>query len=170
MTIQPRIITYKDELLPDTSVRRVYSDGRTEWRRRLPDGRVEWQDSTGFSGVDEMIDARLMKRTFSNGRVIYAQEQGYGRTAWGSGANLITINQSSFGGQVGTILAGIGAGALLGSVIWPPNFLTDEEEAGLRAAAARSSEGSSGGGDSGGDSGGWGGDDGGDSGSASDFG
>ena len=38
-------VSYQDEKLPDDSVRRVFSDGNTEWRRRLPDGLIEWQDS-----------------------------------------------------------------------------------------------------------------------------
>lgn len=152
MTQQPTVITYTDELLADKSVHRSYSDGRYEWRRRLPDGRVEWQDSQGYSGIDELLGDGVLKRTFNNGQVVYAREQGYGRTAWGGGGNVVTVNQSSFGGRVGMLLAGAGAGVLLGSVVWPPEMLSAEEEEALRQAKADSG---SSGGDGGGSDGGW---------------
>jgi hypothetical protein len=162
-------ITYRDELLPDQSVRRTFSDGSYEWRRRLPDGRVEWQDSRGVSGVDELL-GKVVKRTLASGLVRYGREQGYGRTAWVSGASrVLTINQTSFGGQIGVILAGVGAGMLLGAVVWPPEQLSAAEEEQLRQAARDTS--SSSGGDTGStgeaswgdDDGRGGGDDGGDS-------
>lgn len=132
MTREPRIITYRDELLADKSVRRTFSDGHYEWRRRLPDGRVQWQDNQGYSGIDEVLNETIIKRTFSNGAVIYGCEQGYGRTAWSGGGRVVTVNQSSFGGRVGMILASIGAGMLLGSIVWPPDSLSAMEEEALR--------------------------------------
>ncbi|MGQ9876806.1 MAG: hypothetical protein ACUVSL_16320, partial [Chloroflexus sp.] len=122
MELKPRIVTYQDEVLADGSLRRAFSDGHYEWRRRLPDGRVEWQDSQGYAGVDELLGDGVIKRTFSSGKIIYAREQGYGRTLW-HGGMVLTINQTSFGGRVGMILAAMGAGFLLGSLIPPPEFL-----------------------------------------------
>jgi len=126
----PQILTYTDTLLSDQSVHRVYSDGNQEWRR-LVGGLVEWQDSLGRAGVDELLGQGVLKRTFSDGRVLYGREQGYGRTVWGGGS-MVTINKTSFGGRVGTLLAGLGAGALLGPVVLPPASLTPEEEEALR--------------------------------------
>lgn len=147
MTSGPRIITYQDELLADNSVRRTFSDGHYEWRRRLPDGRIEWQDNQGYSGVDEVLSETIIKRSFSNGAVIYGREQGYGRTAWSGGGRVVTVNQSSFGGRVGMILAGVGAGMLLGSIVWPPDSLSAMEEEALREQMRQAS---SSGGDGGG--------------------
>jgi hypothetical protein len=130
----PHVLTYQDEVLADGSLRRSFSDGRYEWRRRLPDGRVEWQDSQGYAGVDELLGDGIIKRTFNNGRVIYAREQGYGRTLW-HGGRVLTVNQTSFGGRVGMILASMGAGFLLGSLVPPPEFLSPEEEEMLRQKA-----------------------------------
>jgi hypothetical protein len=130
----PHVLTYQDEVLADGSLRRSFSDGRYEWRRRLPDGRVEWQDSQGYAGVDELLGDGIIKRTFNNGRVIYAREQGYGRTLW-HGGRVLTVNQTSFGGRVGMILASMGAGFLLGSLVPPPEFLSPEEEELLRQKA-----------------------------------
>jgi hypothetical protein len=124
-------LTYQDEVLADGSLRRSFSDGRHEWRRRLPDGRVEWQDSQGYAGVDELLGDGIIKRTFNNGQVIYAREQGYGRTLW-QGGKVLTVNQTSFGGRAGMILASMGAGFLLGSLVPPPEFLSPEEEEMLR--------------------------------------
>jgi hypothetical protein len=92
---------------------------------------VEWQDSQGYSGVDELLGDGIIKRTLSSGRVFYAREQGYGRTLW-YGGRVLTINQTSFGGRVGMILASLGAGFLLGSLVPPPDYLTPEEEEMLR--------------------------------------
>ncbi len=131
MKLEPRVLTYKDELLADGSVRRSFSDGTYEWRRRQSDWLVEWQDSQGYSGVDELLGDGIIKRTLSNGRVFYAREQGYGRTLW-YGGRVLTINQTSFGGRVGMILESLGAGFLLGSLVPPPDFLTPEEEEMLR--------------------------------------
>lgn len=158
MAQQPGILTYKDELLADKSVRRTYSDGRFEWRRRLPDGRIEWQDNQGNSGVDELLGDGVLKRTFASGQSVYGREQGYGRTAWGTPGNLVvTMNKTSFGGRVGAILSGIGVGMLLGSAMAPPQVLSMEEEQALREKAREDTTvGSSSGGDGGGD-GGWGG-------------
>jgi hypothetical protein len=156
MAQQPGILTYKDELLADKSVRRTYSDGRFEWRRRLPDGRVEWQDNQGNSGVDELLGDGILKRTFASGQSGYGREQGYGRTAWGTPGNLVvTMNETSFGGRVSAILTGIGAGMLLGSVVAPPQVLSAEEEQALREKARENTSGNGGDGDGGGD-GGWG--------------
>jgi len=130
----PHVLTYQDEVLADGSLRRSFSDGRHEWRRRLPDGRVEWQDSQGYAGVDELLGDGIIKRTFNNGRVIYAREQGYGRTLW-HGGRVLTVNQTSFGGRAGMILAAMGAGFLLGSLVPPPEFLSPEEEELLRQKA-----------------------------------
>jgi hypothetical protein len=130
----PHVLTYQDEVLADGSLRRSFSDGRYEWRRRLPDGRVEWQDSQGYAGVDELLGDGIIKRTFNNGRVIYAREQGYGRTLW-HGGRVLTVNQTSFGGRAGMILAAMGAGFLLGSLVPPPEFLSPEEEELLRQKA-----------------------------------
>ena len=134
MKSNPHVLTYQDEVLADGSLRRSFSDGRYEWRRRLPDGRVEWQDSQGYAGVDELLGDGIIKRTFNNGRVIYAREQGYGRTLW-HGGRVLTVNQTSFGGRVGMILASMGAGFLLGSLVPPPEFLSPEEEEMLRQKA-----------------------------------
>ncbi len=134
MKSNPHVLTYQDEVLADGSLRRSFSDGRYEWRRRLPDGRVEWQDSQGYAGIDELLGDGIIKRTFNNGRVIYAREQGYGRTLW-HGGRVLTVNQTSFGGRVGMILASMGAGFLLGSLIPPPEFLSPEEEEMLRQKA-----------------------------------
>ena len=151
MKSNPNVLTYQDEVLADGSLRRSFSDGRYEWRRRLPDGRVEWQDSQGYAGVDELLGDGIIKRTFNNGRVIYAREQGYGRTLW-HGGRVLTVNQTSFGGRVGMILASMGAGFLLGSLVPPPEFLSPEEEEMLRQKAlqqqqtSQGSDGSVGGG------------------------
>lgn len=144
MQLNPRVITYKDELLADGSVRRSFSDGSYEWRRRLPDGRVEWQDSQGYSGIDELLAEGIIKRELSNGQVVYGREQGYGRTLW-YGGRVLTINQTSFGGRVGQILMGMGAGFMLGQFIPPPDFLTPEQEAALRAKLIKQQQAVSGG-------------------------
>lgn len=146
MAEQYRTITYTDELLPDNSVRRHYSNGRDEWRRLLPDGRVEWEDTQGNSGVDEMLGDGIIKRTLADGQVLYARDQGYGRTAWRiKGKTVLMVNQTSFGGKVGAVLTGLGAGALLGGLTLPPESLTLEEEEALRRQ--RDSSGDTGGGD-----------------------
>lgn len=123
-------VTYRDELLSDQSVRRAYSDGRFEWRSRRANGQVEWQDSQNNRGVDELLGDGVIKRTFADGRIVYGREQGYGRTAWGDGN--LTVNQTSFGGRIGALMAGAGAGFLLGSIVAPPLLLSAEEEAALR--------------------------------------
>ena len=136
MNSSRRIITYKDELLTANSIRRVYEDGRMEWRHRLSDERVEWQDSLGNSGIDEMLADGIIKRTFVNGQVIYGREQGYGYTAWSNG-NPITANVTRFGGHIGSILASIGASMILRRIVPPPLTLSiAEEEILLRAKAA----------------------------------
>ncbi len=148
MQQRPNIITYQDELLADGSVRRIFSDGRQEWRRRLPDGRVEWRDNQGYAGIDELLGDGVIKRTFNQGQVVYAREQGYGRTLW-QGGRVLTVNQTSFGGRVGTILMGMGAGFLLGSLVLPPEFLSPEEEAMLRQKAMQQQQAADGSGSSG---------------------
>ena len=126
-----RVVTYTDELLTDGTVHRQYSNGSQEWRSRMSDGRVEWRDNKDQSGIDEMLGDGVLKRSYADGRIVYAREQGYGRTVWGSG-RVVTINKSSIGGKVGATLAGLGAGALLGSMLLPPASLTLEEEEELR--------------------------------------
>lgn len=143
MKLNPRVITHKDELLADGSVRRSFSDGSYEWRRRLPDGRVEWQDSWGYSGIDELLGDGIIKRQLSNGQVLYGREQGYGRTLW-RGGKVLTINQTSFGGRVGQILSAMGAGFVLGQLIPPPEMLTPEQEAELRAKLIKQQQAASG--------------------------
>ncbi len=142
-------ITYQDELLTDGSVRRAYSDGRFEWRRKLDEWRVEWEDSSGARGVDELLGNGVVKRTLAGGGYLYAREQGFGRTAWSDGR--LTVNATSFGGRTGAVLAGLGAGALLTSITPPPMELTLAEEAALRQQRQQAgSSGNGGGGDGGG--------------------
>lgn len=140
------IVRYRDELLPDQSVRRIYSNGVTEWRRRLPDGTVAWQDSRGQQGIDELLGEGVVKRV-ANGRVFYGKEQGYGRTAWIiDGRPTVTINETSFGGRLGEMLAMVGLAGIMGAIVWPPLMLSPTEEEQLRIAARQqSSTGSSGG-------------------------
>jgi hypothetical protein len=131
-------ITYRDELLPDQSVKRSYSDGTVEWRRRLPDKRVEWQDTRGRSGVDELLGDGVVKRLLNDGAMAYGKEQGYGRTAWVSGGtHVLTVNETSLGGRAGALLATIGATGLLGAVTWPPAELSLADEEALREAQRR---------------------------------
>ncbi len=138
--MEPKVITFRDELQPDGSVRRTFENGQYEWRRRLADGRVEWIDNQGNSGIDELLGDGVIKRTFKNGQVTYARDQGYGRTLW-YGGRVLTINKTAFGGNVGAILTGLGAGFLLGSLVPPPQFLTPEEEEMLRQKAAQQGQG-----------------------------
>ncbi len=158
-------ITFDDKLLPDGSVERTYSEGRIEWRRRLPDGSVEWHDNSGVRGVDQALGGGIIRRTFQTGRVIYGREQGHGRTAWSDGT--LTHNRTQFGGRMGSILAGLGAGVLLGELIAPPESLSLEEEEALRQAAEEQQRGAEQSGDFG-DGGSGGGDFSGDDGSTSD--
>jgi hypothetical protein len=140
-------ITYRDELLADESVKRSYSDGTVEWRRRLPDGRVEWQDTRGLSGTDELLGNGVVKRLLTDGAVAYGKEQGYGRTAWISGeTRVLTVNDASLGGRTSAVLATIGAAGLLGSVAWPPMAMSPEEEEALREAQRRQQSGDASGG------------------------
>jgi hypothetical protein len=126
-------VSYTDELLADGSVHRRFSDGRQEWRRRGPGPMVYWTDHGGDTGTDELLGARIVKRTFGNGQVHYGREQGYGRTAWPYGR--LTVNRTSFGGRMGAILAAVGGGILLGSIVDPPLALTPLEEDQLRQQA-----------------------------------
>ncbi|MFJ4834156.1 hypothetical protein ACIP79_30205 [Streptomyces sp. NPDC088747] len=171
--IRPREIGYTDELLADGSVHRGYDDGRQEWRRRdQATGRVvHWHDNRGASGTDELLGDRIIKRLLADGTVTYGRDIGYGRTLWGPGETVM-INRTSFGGQLGTILVGLGlAGLAITATQLPPLSLTPEEEEELRQQAQNSSSGGggdSGGGDGGGGDGGddvwdgsWGSDDGG---------
>ena len=125
-----RKVSYQDELLADDSVRRLYSDGRVEWRRKSVSGNVTWEDDAGQTGMDELLGNGVVKRSIDGGDIIYGKEQGYGRTAWSDG--VLTINRSSFGGKVGGVLMGLGAGMLLGSIIAPPLMMSLEEEEFLR--------------------------------------
>jgi hypothetical protein len=147
----PKEITYTDELLADRTVHRRYSDGRQEWRRRGERGIVHWRDEHGGNGTDELLGQRIIKRIYPDGTVGYARDIGYGRTVWGGG-EILMVNRTSFGGRLGTILAAVGAGALLGAVVAAPTFLTFEQEEALRQEALRAQQSSgSSGGDGGGD-------------------
>lgn len=132
MTAAYKIITYCDKLLADKSVRRSYSDGRYEWRRRLPDGRVEWQDSTGHAGIDELLGEGVLKRSFTSGQIVYAREQGYGYTLWGGDEPLLTVNQSAFVGRVAQLLAEVQEQGGLATFVLPPERLNPAEEQQLR--------------------------------------
>ncbi|ONK11263.1 hypothetical protein [Streptomyces sp. MP131-18] len=125
--------TYTDELLADRSVHRRYSDGRQEWRSRGSRGEVRWRDDRGDAGTDEPLGRDLVKRTFDNGRVLYGREGGYGRTLWSNG--VLTVNRTSLGGRMGTVLAAVAGGALVGAVLAPPAFLSPDEEEELRREA-----------------------------------
>lgn len=141
-------VEYRDELLADKSVSRVYTNNRREWRTLTADGRVQWRDSTGASGVDELLGDGIIKRTIAGSQPVYGREQGYGRTLWSN--NILTINRTSFGGRIGAVLATIGAAALLGSLVAPPLILSASEEEQLRVQQQRLAQQSSG--DSGGSS------------------
>lgn len=161
-------VEYRDEMLADKTVSRVYNNNRREWRTLTADGRVEWRDSAGANGVDELLGDGIVKRTVAGGnQPIYGREQGYGRTLWSN--NLLTVNQTSFSGRIGTALAAFGGAALIGGLVAPPLFLSASEEEQLRQQQrAQQSSGSSDSGDSGSDSD-W--DDGGDTGTGdNDFG
>jgi hypothetical protein len=142
-----RTTTFADELLADGSVCRRYDDGRIEWRRHDEDRHVTWRDQAGGSGTDELLADGIVKRTHVGGRVEYGREQGYGRTAW-QGGRLLTVNRSSLGGQAGAVLTALGATALMGSLVPPPEHLTLEQEAELRRRAQQSTA-DGGGGDGG---------------------
>jgi hypothetical protein len=150
----PRQVTYTDELLADGTVHRRYSDGRQEWRSRTREGAVTWRDDRGGTGTDEPLGRWLVKRSYRDGRVMYGREGGYGRTLWGDG--VLTVNRSSFGGRIGAILAAVAGGALLGSLVVPPEALTAAQEAELRRQALVRSWRSPGSEDSSADVGGWG--------------
>jgi hypothetical protein len=143
-----RDVTFTDELLSDGSVHRRFSDGREEWRWRGVGALVHWRDNAGAGGTDEPLGDRILKRGYSDGRTVYGREQGYGRTAWSD--NTLTVNRTSFGGRVGSILAAAGAGFALGAIVAPPTMLSPFEEDELRRQQAQSSSsGSEGGGDDG---------------------
>jgi hypothetical protein len=48
---------------------------------------------------------------------------------------VLTVNETSMGGRVGAILAGIGAAGLLPAIVDPPVVLSPEEEEALRQQA-----------------------------------
>lgn len=147
---QRREITYSDELLADRTVHRRYSDGRQEWRSADSASRriVRWRNERGHTGSDELLGRRIVKRVYGDGRpAIYGREAGYGRTLWSDG--VLTVNRTSFGGRLGTVLGAVTAGAVLGSLAVPPTSLTPEEEEEMR----RQAEASASGGDSGGGAG-----------------
>jgi hypothetical protein len=151
-------VGYRDELLADGSVHRVFTDGREEWRRR--EGRVvAWRDSFGASGTDEPLNDKIIKRSYATGQAIYGREQGYGRTWWSDGR--LTVNRTTFGGRMGVILGAVGAGVVLGALVAPPLAMSFAEEEDLRQQAAAQQQqqssssdggGSGGSGDSGGSS------------------
>lgn len=132
-----RTVGYRDELLADRTVQRSYADGRREWRRRVGDA-VEWRDDRGRAGVDEPLGRRLVKRRIGPDQVLYGRELGYGRTAWSD--RVLTVNDTSMGGRVGVILAGIGAAGLLPAIVDPPDLLSAAEEEELRRQAAQSGD------------------------------
>ncbi len=144
-----REIFYSDELLADGTVHRRYSNGDQEWRRR-GHGEVHWRDGTGGQGTDIPLGAQLVKRVYADGRVLYGRELGFGRTVWGP-QRVLTVNRTSFGGRMGAILQGIGAGAMLGPLLPPPDHLTPEEEEQLRQQAGTTAGSTSSGGGSEGD-------------------
>jgi hypothetical protein len=143
-----RDVSFTDELLSDGSVHRRFSDGREEWRWRGPGPLVSWRDNAGASGTDEPLGGRIVKRIYADGRAVYGREQGYGRTAWSD--RTLTVNRTSFGGRVGSILAAAGAGFALGAILAPPFAMTPLEEEELRRQANQSSSSDGGGGDDGG--------------------
>ncbi|MET4922272.1 hypothetical protein P3L51_07895 [Streptomyces sp. PSRA5] len=160
---QRREITYTDELLADRTVHRRYSDGGQEWRGAEAGGRggrvVRWRDERGGSGTDELLGRRIVKRVYADGRrPLYGREAGYGRTLWSDG--VLTVNRTSFGGRLGTVLGAVTAGAFVGAALtMPPAFLSPDEEEELRRqaeASASGGDGGSGGGGDGGDDGGYG--------------
>ncbi|MBX5443378.1 MAG: hypothetical protein IRZ32_17860 [Solirubrobacteraceae bacterium] len=143
-------IAFTDELLADGTVYRRYSDGRQEWRRRAGWHLVEWRNERGLTGTDEQLGRRIIKRVYAGVKARYGRDLGYGRTAWRQHPAdptdpppspqpvlFITVNRSAFRGRVGTLLAGAGAGVLLGPVIAPPLTLTPAEEEQLRRALAQ---------------------------------
>lgn len=140
----PREVTYTDELLADHTVHRRYSDGRQEWRSREPTGVVHWRDDQERTGTDEPLGKRIIKRTHGDGTVRYGRDAGYGRTLWRDG--VVTVNRTSFGGRLGTILGAVAGGALLGTMVAPPDHLTVAEEEELRRQAQEQHASSSGGG------------------------
>ncbi|WP_405615674.1 hypothetical protein [Streptomyces sp. NBC_01508] len=147
-----REITYTDELLADRTVHRRYSDGGQEWRGAVGGGGrrvVQWRDERGGSGTDELLGRRIVKRVYADGRrALYGKEAGYGRTLWSDG--VLTVNRTSFGGRLGTVLGAVTAGAVVGAALtMPPAFLSPEEEEELRRQAEASGSGGGGGGDDG---------------------
>jgi hypothetical protein len=150
---RPQEISYTDELLADRTVHRRYSDGRQEWRRRGGSRFVQWRDERGGMGTDEQLGQRIIKRTYPDGSVGYAKDIGYGRTVWGGG-EIIMVNRTSFGGRMGVILAAVGVGVLLGSVVAAPLAMSAAQEEALRQEAIRAQQQSSS--SSGGDGGGGG--------------
>lgn len=161
-----RDVSYTDELLSDGSVHRRFSDGREEWRWRGAGSIVHWRDNHGATGTDEALGGRIVKRAYSDGRAVYGREQGYGRTAWSD--STLTVNRTSFGGRVGTILAAAGAGFALGAIVAPPLILSSFEEDELRRQQAQAGQSNSSSDGDGGDGSDWWSD--GDSDSDDDFG
>ena len=125
-----RTAPFRDELLSDGSVRRAYSDGRQEWRRRGPGPLVSWRDARGRTGTDELLGGRVIKRRIDPDIVVYGRDLGYGRTTWSDG--VLTVNETSMGGRAGTILAAVGAAGLLPVLVDPPYALSTDEEEQLR--------------------------------------
>lgn len=148
MSANYQTIEYSDELLADKTVCRRYSNGRIEWRKRLDENRAEWRDNQSNQGFDELLGDGIIKRTYG-GQTVYAREQGYGRTLWSN--NLLTINKTSFGGKIGSILAAVGGAFLLGGLVAPPMMMAAEEEEMMRQKQLQqqssSSSGDGGGGD-----------------------
>lgn len=145
MTSKPYEVAYTDELLADGTVYRRYSDGRQEWRSRTPDGEIRWHDDHGRTGTDVALGRKIVKRTHGDGVVIYGRENGFGRTLWSDG--VLTLNKSRFGGRMGAAVAGLAGAALIGTLVYPPEALTPEQEADLQAnsgAGESSGDGSSG--------------------------
>lgn len=131
----------------DKSVRRAYSDGVEEWRRKLADGRVEWQNNRRESGIDELLGDGVVKRTKANGTILYGREQGYGRTAWSDGQ--LTVNGASTSGRMGELLTVLGLGLMVSQIIDPPLMMSWEEEEAIRQKAAQQTNTTGGGGDGG---------------------
>jgi hypothetical protein len=113
-----RRIPFSDDLLADGTVRRIYSDGRQEWRRHGFGGVVTWLDSAGRVGIDEPRANRVVLRLIAPNTMLYGRDAGFGRTAWSDG--VLTVNETSLKGLLIRVLAVIGAARLLPMILDPP--------------------------------------------------
>jgi hypothetical protein len=125
-----REVTFVDEVVSGGGVFRRYSDGVDEWRWRDPDGVVWWRDNRQRHGTDEPLRRGLVKRMLLDGHVMYGRDIGFGWTAWNDGRRTLNVTGSPAG--LATLLARVGAQALLNAVRPPPASLTPEEVERLR--------------------------------------